>query len=185
MLKLELPAQKIWDEDKEVFIEFTGATLQLEHSLISLSRWESIWHKPFLISRPDEKRTREEIYSYIECMSVTQSFDRNCFLALTDDDVRRVQAYIEDPMTATRFAKDPRKHGRSGVGKVITSEYLYSLMFDAGIPKECEKWHLNRLMTLIRIISEREAKNGGKRDQGSFLRSFAAQKAASRARIPK
>lgn len=186
MLKLEiLPVDDCWDEAKEEFVRFEGATLQLEHSLVSLSRWESIWHKPFLSLKPDEARTAEEFKSYIACMSMTQSFDPKILNFLTNEHLNIVQKYIEDPMTATWFREDPKKHGKSGLGQVITSEYLYYLMFEAGIPKDCEKWHLNRLMTLLRIYAEKSKTNGKKPSQNELLTKYASINAARRAKLKK
>lgn len=184
MLKLEIPAVDAWDERKEEFVKFEGAVLQLEHSLVSLSRWESIWHKPFLPSKPDDIRTEEELRSYIGCMSMTQSFDPVCLNFLTQENMKSVQKYIEDPMTATWFKEDPHKHGKSGLGQVLTSEYIYYLMFESGVPKECEKWHLNRLMTLLRIIAEKN--NPGKKlSPHETLSKYASINAARRAKFKK
>lgn len=184
MLKIEIPAQEGWDETNCVFTEpFSGCTLQLEHSLVSLSRWESIWHKPFLTSINTDDNI-EEFKSYVQCMNMTQSFDPKCLDFLTKENYRQIKEYIENPMTATWFREDPKKHGKSGMGgPVLTSEYIYYLMIDCGIPKEMEKWHLNRLMTLIRIVKEKEKSSNKKQSQRDIMNNYAAMKA--RSRMPK
>lgn len=186
MLKLEIPKHEGWDEVKEEFVDFKGASLQLEHSLVSLSRWESIWHKPLLTSmNKGEPQPQEELKSYIQCMIMTQNYDPTCLDFLTKENYQTVKDYIEDPMTATWFKEDPHKHGRPGLGgPVLTSEYIYYLMFDCGIPKECEKWHLNRLMTLIRVIREKNA-GGKKMSQTDVLKQYAGLNAARRAKFKK
>ena len=190
MLQIKIPKRNGWDERVEQFVDVEGATLQLEHSLISLSRWEAIWHKPFL-SMAEESRsniptstTEEEFMSYVKCMVMNQNFDPDLLNFLTVEDKKKIREYIEDPMTATWFSKDPRKHGKQGVGgPVMTSEYIYYLMIDCGIPKEMEKWHLNRLMTLIRLIKEKERSGNKKQRQNDVYSRYAAMKA--RTRMPK
>lgn len=190
MLRLEIPKREEWDEVREVFTDFKGASLQLEHSLVSMSRWESIWHKPLLTSmntaNKDAQQAQEELKSYIQCMIMTQNYDPECLNCLTPENYKAVRDYIEDPMTATWFKEDPHKHGRPGMGgPVLTSEYIYYLMFDCGIPKECEKWHLNRLMTLIRVIREKNANGGKKMSQNDILKQYAGINAARRAKFKK
>lgn len=188
MLQIEIPENdNCWDEAKEQFIKVKGATLQLEHSLISLSRWESIWHKPFLSMTEDTQKmkqmetTEEEFISYIKCMIINQNYDPTLLNFLTVDDKKKIKAYIEDPMTATWFREDPKKHGKSGLGgPVMTSEYIYYLMIDCGIPKDMEKWHLNRLMTLIRVIKEKEKSSNKRQSEKDIVNKYAHMKARSR-----
>lgn len=190
MLQIVIPKRQGWDERIEKFVDIEGATLQLEHSLISLSRWEAIWHKPFL-SMAEESRsnvptstTEEEFMSYVKCMVMNQNFDPELLYFLTTEDKQRIKDYIEDPMTATCFKEDPRRHGRPGMGgPFLTSEYIYYLMIDCGIPKEMEKWHLNRLMTLIRVVKEKERSGNKRQKQSDIASQYAAMKA--RARMPR
>lgn len=191
MLLIKIPSREGWDEEKEEFCEaFEGATLQLEHSLISLSKWEAIWHKPFLSMVEENKpmkaaeTSEEEFKSYVQCMVMTQNFDPKALKYLTHENIEQIKKYIEDPMTATWFREDPRKHGRSGMsGTVMTAELIYYFMIDCGIPKEMEKWHLNRLMTLIRVVKEKEKSNNKKQSRQDTMNNYAAMKA--RARRPK
>ena len=122
--------------------------MSLEHSLVSISKWESKWEKPFLSK---DKKTTAETVDYIRCMTLTQNVDPNVYLGIDDNIVEQVSKYIEAPMTATWFNEDKNKKG--GSGKVITSEVIYYWMVALNIPPEYQKWHLNRLLTLIRVCN--------------------------------
>lgn len=147
MLKIVVPSAELFDERTSTFITIQGRELQLEHSLVSVSKWESKWKKPFLGDKP---KTREETIDYVRCMTITQNVDPNVYLGLTDENIQAVNSYIDDPMTATTF-KNTRKSNR----QIITSEIIYYWMVALGIPMECQKWHLNRLLTLVRVCDEK------------------------------
>ena len=162
MLTITVPiSPEGWDEAKQEFVEPKCQTLQLEHSLIALSKWESKWHKPFY-SKGD--MTAEETIDYIKCMTLTKNVDASVYDHLTRENIDSVVAYIGDPMTATTFGKDDKKsHSR----EIITSELIYYWMIASNIPFDpCQKWHLNRLITLIRIcgIKNTPPKKMSKRD---------------------
>ena len=181
MLKLEIKSRDgEWDEEREEFVEIKGTTLQLEHSLVSLSKWESIWHKPFLYKA--DERTDEELKSYIQCMNMTQNVDPAVFDYLTKDEIKQVMDYIQNPMTATWFKEDPKRHGRGGGGDgtIVTSEYLYYLMIEQGVPFDCQKWHLNRLMTLLRVCTVKRSEENKKISPRDQINQYAAMKAARR-----
>lgn len=146
MLEITIPSVELWDESKQEFVNTKEQTLKLEHSLVSLSKWESKWCKPFL-SRQD--KTIEETLDYIKCMTLTQNVDPKVYNFLSKDNVTQINKYIESPMTATTFG-DERK---SGSREVITSELIYYWMITLNIPFECQKWHLNKLLTLIKVCS--------------------------------
>lgn len=153
MLQLKVPlGQLMWDRTKGEFIEPKYRILTLEHSLVSLSKWESKWRKPFL----DDKRnmTTEESIDYIKCMTLTQNVPPETYSYLTDEHMEEVSKYIAAPMTATWFAED-KKGGRNR--EIVTSELIYYCMIALNIPMECQKWHLNRLLTLIRICNIKNA----------------------------
>ena len=147
MLRITIPAAEMWDEERKEFIVSKEQTLQLEHSLVSLSKWESKWQKAFL---SNTGKTYEETLDYIKCMTLTQNVNPDVYKCLTADNVKQVNDYIEAPMTATYFAKE--MGGRRN-GEIITSELIYYWMISLNIPFECQKWHLNRLLTLIRVCS--------------------------------
>ena len=146
MLTIEVPiSPEGWDEVKEEFVEAKTQTLQLEHSLVSLSKWESNWKKPFYSK---EKMSDEETLDYIKCMTLTKNVDPSVYDHLTTKNIKEVIDYIGDPMTATTFSKNDKNPVNR---EVITSELIYYWMIASNIPFECQKWHLNRLITLIRV----------------------------------
>lgn len=147
MLQIIIPSTELYDEQKGEFITTKSQILQLEHSLVSLSKWESIWHKPFL-TKAD--KSFEESIDYIRCMTITQNVDHDCYNYITNDIIIEVNKYIEEPMTATTFSKDDKKVTNR---EIITSEIIYYWMISLNIPFECQKWHLNRLLTLINVCN--------------------------------
>lgn len=161
MLRITIPAIEQWDERKQEFINVKEQTLQLEHSLVSLSKWESKWCKVFFSK---EEKTYEETLDYIKCMTITQNVKPEVYYCLTKENIDQINQYIEAPMTATYFSKDKNK---SGPGREqITSELIYYWMITLNIPFECQKWHLNRLLTLIQVcnIKNTPPKKMSKRD---------------------
>lgn len=167
MLQITIPEREYFDEEKQEFIYTKRRTLLLEHSLISISKWEAKWKKPFLVGKADD-RTREESLDYIRCMSTSQSND-DFINDITNVEMQQISEYIDDKMTATWFNdnNDPTiKSGANRRGQVITSELIYYWMIAFNIPFECQKWHLNRLLTLIRIcqIKNTPAKKMKKKD---------------------
>lgn len=148
MLQIDVPAGEFWDERKNSFIYTKPATLTLEHSLVSISKWEAKWHKPFLIK---DKKTTEEILDYIKCMTLTQNVDPNVYMCLTSENIEQITAYIDDPHSATIIRDDPNAPKNR---EIITSELIYYWMIALNIPIDiCQKWHLNRLLTLVRICN--------------------------------
>ena len=148
MLRIVVPDQEYLDETDSTFVNVKGATLELEHSLISVSKWESKWEKPFLSK---EDRTPEETLSYIEDMVVSpRNLDPKVLDGLTDEHLRKINDYVGAKMTATTIKETPGMKG----SQIVTSEIIYYWMISYTIPFPCEKWHLNRLITLIRVCSE-------------------------------
>ena len=145
MLQITIPQTELWDESKQEFVSLKEQTLQLEHSLVSLSKWESKWSKSFLSSR---EKTYEETIDYIKCMTLTPNVKPEVYRGLTKSNIEQINKYIEAPMTATSFVEDKRGTGSRAT---ITSELIYYWMIVLNIPFECQKWHLNRLLTLIRV----------------------------------
>lgn len=144
MLRITIPGGTIFNEATNKFKDIKGRTIELEHSLISISKWESKWKKPFL-SRA--QRSGEEIRDYIRCMTITPNVDPDLYSCLTAGNVAEVQAYIDDPQSATQFRGEKSK--QQGAPRSQTSERIYGKMVTLDIPFTCEKWHLNRLLTLI------------------------------------
>lgn len=160
MLRIKVPiTSECWDEEKGEFIPSKAVTLQLEHSLVSLSKWESKWCKPFL---SNVEKTEEEVLDYIKFMTLTQNVDPEVYNHLTQENVNQINEYINAPMTATTFADNKQGKGR----EIITAELIYYWMVALNIPFECQKWHLNRLITLVRVcnIKNEPPKKMSKRD---------------------
>lgn len=146
MLEINVPAKELFDEENNLFINVKATTLCLEHSLISISKWESKWKTPFISK---DSKTNEQLRDYIKCMTINQ-VDPMTYYALTDSNFKAVNDYISDSMTATWFNEDKRSSRKE---EIITSELIYYWMIALNIPMECQKWHLNRLITLIRVCS--------------------------------
>ena len=151
MLEINVPAihLEFYDELKEQFINvnFKAQTLELEHSLVSISKWESHWCKPFL----DCEKTKEELTDYIRCMTINSNkVENDVYEYLPTEVINQINNYINAPMTATIIKKNGKNNGT-----FITSELIYYWMVSFQIPIECEKWHLKRLMTLISICDEK------------------------------
>ena len=174
MLQITIPGVEQWDEINQVFITMKEQTLHLEHSLISLSKWESKWCKPFISK---EVKSQEETVDYIRCMTIDSNVDPTVYECLTGEHIEMVNRYIEAPMTATWFTERPG--GGGGNQEQITSELIYYWMVSLNIPFECQKWHINRLLTLIRIcnIKNQPPKKMGRRE---VMRNNAALNAARR-----
>lgn len=153
MLEITIPALESWDEVNEEFVVTKEQTLIIEHSLVSISKWESKWHKSFFSTK---ERSVEETIDYIRCMTINKNVDSNAYLFLTENNVQQINAYIEDPMTATTFYDS--NQGKSG-NETVTSELIYYWMVALNIPWTCEKWHINRLLTLIRICNIKNQPN--------------------------
>lgn len=153
MLKITIPARnegELWDEEKRVFIPVPARkeqTLKLEHSLVSLSKWESKWCKPFFSK---QEKSNDEIIDYIKCMTITPNISPDVYDGLTEENVKQINDYISAPMTATYFSDD--SDSRAG-REIVTSELVYYWMIALGIPFECQKWHINRLLTLIKVCN--------------------------------
>lgn len=149
MLELTIPDTEMWDEEHRKFVTQRGATIHLEHSLISVSKWESIHQKAFL---GREDKTVDETIDYVRCMTLDKNIPKEVYQCVTDDNIKAVNEYIANPYSATKFF-DSRMHKTTAMPKdTMTSEVIYYLMFAYSIPKECEKWHLNRLLTLLRVF---------------------------------
>ncbi len=159
MLKIVIPGIELYDEEKEEFITTKPQTLHLEHSLVSLAKWESKWNKPFLTK---DNKTYEETIDYIRCMTITQNVSEDTYRLLTSENIQQINEYINLPMTATTFSNQKKTPSK----EIVTAEIIYYWMISLNIPFECQKWHLNRLLTLINVcnIKNQPKKKMSKRD---------------------
>lgn len=145
MLLLNIPETELYDEVRNEFTFVKKQTLVLEHSLLSLSKWESKWHKPFLSKK---EKTNEETFDYIRCM-IVNTVDENVLRCISPAMIEKVNSYIQESMTATTVPQDKSKSNH----EIVTAELIYYWMVALRIPFECQKWHLNRLLTLIDVCS--------------------------------
>lgn len=148
-LELETRGKEYWDDEKEEFVYTDGRTLIFEHSLATIAEWESIYHKPFLSNK---KLSNSELVSYISTMCHSK-LTADDISSLSSEDIDEIQRYIENPSTATWFSDKGKSQGNSS--QIVTSELIYYWMIQLGIPMECEHWHLNRLLVLIRVCNEK------------------------------
>lgn len=145
MLEIHVDAIEQYNEDTNEFYYINSQILKMEHSLLSVSKWEAKWHKPFLTNN---EKTAEEIFDYIRCMTIN-TVDPIVFNCLSAENLKDIQEYIDNSMTATTIHEVMTKKN----SEIVTSELIYYWMVAFNIPFECEKWHLNRLLTLIRICN--------------------------------
>lgn len=148
MLRILIPADELWDEAKQEFVSVKEQILELEHSLVSISKWEAKWHKPYLETK---NKTPEESIDYIRCMTLTENINSDIYYHLTRDNIDEIIKYINNSMTAAWFVENNKSNKKSKVK--ITNELIYWQMITLGIPFECQYWHLNRLMTLIKVCN--------------------------------
>lgn len=169
-LTIMIPGGELFDNETQKFTDLPDTTLVLEHSLISISKWEAIWKVPYI----DDKRekTNDELYSYIQCMTIKGNATDEVVSRITASEYMKVLEYIKDPMTASSVNRK-KKNETSNNG--ITSELIYAWMVQYQIPLECQKWHLNRLLMLINILDEMHAQADpkNKRSEAQLIRDYA------------
>lgn len=178
MLTISTNGGEFFDEKTGEFRSVKGQTFSLEHSLISLSKWEAKYHRSFINNGPE---TEEEMIEYIRCMTITQNVDPCVYRNLSYDNVLEIKKYMEDPMTATWFSDKQNPKSRQ---KTITAELIYYWMFQLNIPIQFEKWHLNRLLTLIRLCDlenapKKKMKSKDVRKQNSELNRMRRERLGS------
>lgn len=177
MLKIVVPAWEDWDPVNNKFITGRETPMMLEHSLVSISKWEAKYHKPYLSEDP---KTDEEMLDYIKFMTVTNpnhQIKDETYRHLSMENIEAIRDYISDPMTATTFSSREQKKGKK---EIITSELVYYWMIALGIPFECQRWHFNRLMTLIHVagIKNQPAKKMSRKEIIAQNRSLNAARRA-------
>lgn len=173
-ITIKVPDREFFDQVNNRFLTIKGRSLTFEHSLLSITKWESKWHKPYLSKT---EKTREEAIDYLRCMCLDKIDDPNIFMAIDADAMKEISLYIEDPMTATTFREDKNRQSR----EIITNEIVYYWMTELNIPFDpCQKWHFNRLMTLIRVasIKKQPPKKMGKKEWAAQRSAINAQRRA-------
>lgn len=167
----------LWDDEKECFYSVRPVDLQLEHSLISISKWESKWHKSFIDS---DNKTDEEALDYIRCMTINQKVDERVYDSLGQENLNAIEEYINNPMSATvvnTLSKESKNTPTATKKEKVTSELIYYWMIKLGIPIEAEKWPINRLLKLIELFQAKEG-TGRKVDKAARAKEYAAINAA-------
>ena len=161
---IHVPEQEFFNNETQTFLNLKETTFKIEHSLVAIAKWESKWHVAFLDDKVE--KTDEMIIDYIKCMTISQNVDPEIYNHLPQETIKEINDYIGDPMTATTFRN---VNNGPGNGEFITNEIVYYWMIAQNIPLECEKWHFNRLMTLIRVCSEKNTP-GKKMNQRDILK---------------
>lgn len=171
-LTIKIPKQEAYNEKTEMFYEIDkDYELVLEHSLVSISKWESKWHIPYLSE--EHKKTTEQAIDYIRCMTIfPKDVPEEVYSLIPDSELEKIARYINNPMSATTIHNNYPSNGKK---EILTSELIYYYIFEAGIPKECEKWHINRLIILINIF-------GIKRSEQNPNKSMSRSELAARNR---
>jgi len=176
MLTITVPATEYYDEIKEEFINIPEQKLELEHSLVSLSKWEAKWNKAFL---GHKEKTKEELSDYIRCMTVNE-VDPMVYTCLTNENHDAINEYINAKMSATYIHEKQQDKGGS---EVVTSELIYYWMISLQIPFECQHWHLNRLLTLIQVCNIKNSSGTKKMSKRDIMAQNDAINAARRAKF--
>lgn len=181
MLIVNIPYNEYEFLDKDnnfIHIKIPQTEIKMEHSLISIKKWEQKWHKPFLT---EKKKTEEEMIDYVRCMTISSNIPDEIYFFIPNNVMEKIISYIEDPMTATWFSDNSLIGAQKTSNETITAEIIYYWMISLSIPVEFEKWHVNQLLTLIKVIS---IKNGGskKKDPKIAAQQRAALNAARRAK---
>lgn len=174
MLKLAIQSTELFNSVTSEIYQVKAQTIALEHSLISISKWEEKWEKPFLLN---DERTREETIDYVRCMTLTPNVDPYAYYCLNSNHIQQIKDYINKNATATTIQEFGNKRSSK---EIITSELIYCWMIQLGIPFECQKWHLNRLLTLIRVCSIKNSPQK-KMDKRDVLKQYSQINAARRA----
>lgn len=178
MFVLNIKEKVLWNEKDQEFVTISPYTIKIEHSLLSIRKWESKWHKPFMTQT---QKTQAEQKDYVRCMTIGYELPEEVYATLDAQEMNEVFTYMNEPMTATWFSENDQKQAKSKMGsETVTYEIVYYWMSKLNIPYDCEKWHINSLMTLIKVsmLKEQPSKKMSKRDVMSQNRALNEQRKA-------
>lgn len=179
MLTIVIPGSETITDDNEI-ITWPETVVQLEHSLISISKWEAKFKRPYL--KPGDEKTAKEVFEYIKMMCLTEGITDRQWSSLSPENVQQIKEYIEDSQTATTFSEKQKK---AKSREIITSELIYCWMVQQQIPFECQYWHLNRLLTLINVVSIKNQPPEKQNPMDSIRRTQELNKARRAANVKK
>ena len=171
MIEITIPPREFYSDQTNEFYEFKGATLTMEHSLVSLQKWEARWNKPFLST----KLSYEESIDYFKCMTLNKNVDPYAYKSMTEQNIKALNDYIYRKMTPTVFTNEQKSRLND---QFITAEDIYSWMFELQMPLECEKWHLNRLIDQIKVcmLDRQPKKKMSKKDTTAMYARINAER---------
>lgn len=174
MLRILVSAEEIYNEETQEFTKVGGTTLEMEHSLLSLSKWESKFQKPFL---DQVEKTSEEVLAYIYMMILTEDVSEDIIMQLSNENIQQIKDYIDSSQSATIFYDTQQRPGKK---ETITSELVYYWLLSFNIPFECESWHLNRLFSLIRICGIKNSSDNkmSKKETAAYNKALNEQRRA-------
>lgn len=150
MFTIKIPPLEIFDDELEEFRQFGADEITFEHSLYTIARYEEATHKPYYDTRSDE----DNLFSYMPYMAIKPPKDPSAFFRIPQDELAKLKSWMEDSHTATWFSKDD---DNSPEREIVTAELIYYWMTEYRIPFECERWHINRLMTLIQVCARKKS----------------------------
>lgn len=152
MLELHIKSRELWDSENDQFVYIDECDLKLEHSLVSISKWEAKYHVSFINTKD---KTAEQTFDYIRMMIIGKVPSDEVLASLTNEQIQQISDYINNPMTATTFSKEDEEEieAKKKKNKFTTSEEIYYWMTAENIPFECQYWHLNRLIALVKICA--------------------------------
>ena len=178
--RIHIEKQELWDDVKEEFVYINSQDLVIEHSLYSIRLWEEKYHKPFMV---EGNKSDLEVLDYIRMMTLNP-VDESIYSKLTKTTIEEINEYMKNPMTATTFSKEEEKEFSKKMNGFVTAELVYYWMTAENIPFECEHWHINKLLTLIKVCSIKN-KPDDKKDKKLTQADLAARRAEMEARRAK
>lgn len=176
MITIDLGTLEYYDSEKNEFVYEEGGKVRFEYSLKMLYEWEGKWKKAFL--KGNKNLTTEEAVDFYIMMAL-DPIDKKF---MTGEAMETLSKYVNDPQTATTFADGQNGNTSPSKGKIFTSEELYAMMITSNVPLDFENRNLNRLITILRVISVQNTPPK-KMSKNDIYRQNAALNAERKARL--